>query len=65
VPTSEEYRKNGVFSCTYPLLTVSSLCGMGKIASKEVFDWLFTHPKILASTSDLFRLIDDVASHEV
>jgi (-)-germacrene D synthase len=65
VPTLEEYRKNGVFSCTYPLLTVSSLCGMGKIASKEVFDWLFTHPKILASTSDLFRLIDDVASHEV
>jgi hypothetical protein len=65
VPTLEEYRKNRVFSCTYPLLTVSSLCGMGKIASKEVFDWLFTHPKILASTSDLFRLIDDVASHEV
>ncbi|KAG6756544.1 hypothetical protein POTOM_039974 [Populus tomentosa] len=64
VPTLEENRKNGVFSCTYPLLTVSSLCGMGKIASKEVFDWLFTHPKILASTSDLFRLIDDVASHE-
>lgn len=65
VPTLEENRKNGVFSCTYPLLTVSSLCGMGKIASKEVFDWLFSHPKILASTSDLFRLIDDVASHEV
>ncbi|KAJ6980106.1 hypothetical protein NC653_028049 [Populus alba x Populus x berolinensis] len=36
VPTLEENRKNGVFSCTYPLLTVSSLCGMGKIASKEV-----------------------------
>ncbi|KAG6756545.1 hypothetical protein POTOM_039975 [Populus tomentosa] len=35
VPTLEENRKNGVFSCTYPLLTVSSLCGMGKIASKE------------------------------
>ncbi|KAL9383197.1 hypothetical protein Peur_023520 [Populus x canadensis] len=62
--TKSTMMKNGVFSCTYPLLTVSSLCGMGKIVSKEVFDWLFTHPKILASTSDLFRLIDDVASHE-
>ncbi|KAL3576762.1 hypothetical protein D5086_022045 [Populus alba] len=35
VPTLEENRKNGVFSCTYPLLTGSSLCGMGKIASKD------------------------------
>ncbi|EEF38934.1 (+)-delta-cadinene synthase isozyme A, putative [Ricinus communis] len=65
VPTLEEYISNAVISSTYPILITLSFCGMGKFASKDVFDWLFTEPnKLLYTASGLARLIDDIRSHE-
>ncbi|CAN0890283.1 (-)-germacrene D synthase [Linum grandiflorum] len=64
VPTVEEYRRVGVYSCAYPLLTYSVFCGMGDKAPKELFEWLLADPKILVATSDLCRIMDDIVSHE-
>ncbi|CAI0374733.1 unnamed protein product [Linum tenue] len=64
VPTIEEYRRVGVYSCTYPLLAYSALAGMGDKAPKEAFDWLLADPKILVALSDHCRLMDDIVSHE-
>ncbi|CAI0374728.1 unnamed protein product [Linum tenue] len=65
VPTIEEYRRVGVYSCTYPLLAFSALAGMGDKAPKEAFDWLLADPKILIAVGDHCRLMDDIVSHEV
>ncbi|CAN0878474.1 Probable terpene synthase 3 [Linum grandiflorum] len=64
VPTIQEYRRLGVYSCTYPLLTYSALCGLGDKAPKEAFEWLVADPKILVAISDHCRLMDDIVSHE-
>ncbi|KDP31578.1 hypothetical protein JCGZ_14803 [Jatropha curcas] len=64
VPTFEEYISNAVISSTYPILITLSFCAMGEVASKQVFDWLFTEPKLLYTASGLARLIDDIMSHE-
>ncbi|CAI0389240.1 unnamed protein product [Linum tenue] len=64
VPTVEEYRRVGVYSCAYPSLACSALCGMGEKAPKEAFDWLFSEPKILVAISDHCRIMDDIVSHE-
>ncbi|CAL1352333.1 unnamed protein product [Linum trigynum] len=64
VPTVEEYRRVGIYSCAYPLLSYASLAGMGEKAPKEAFDWLLADPKILVAVSDHCRLMDDIVSHE-
>ncbi|CAL1352341.1 unnamed protein product [Linum trigynum] len=64
VPTIEEYRRLGIYSCTYPLLSYSALAGMGDKGPKEAFDWLLADPKILVAVADLCRLMDDIVSHE-
>ncbi|CAN1266196.1 Sesquiterpene synthase [Linum perenne] len=40
------------------------LCGLGGLAPREVFDWLFTNPKILVASSDQCCLMDDIQSHK-
>ncbi|KAJ4850570.1 hypothetical protein Tsubulata_030040, partial [Turnera subulata] len=57
VPKFEEYRAvSGVSNCLHMLAYQS--------ATKEVYDWLVTDPKILAASTDHSRLWDDIASHE-
>ncbi|KDP31573.1 hypothetical protein JCGZ_14798 [Jatropha curcas] len=46
------------------MLITLSFCAMGEVASKQVFDWLFTEPKLLYTASGLARLINDIMSHE-
>ncbi|CAN1266210.1 Probable terpene synthase 3 [Linum perenne] len=64
VPTLEEYKQVSSFSTTYQSLAFGTLCGLGELAPREVFDWLFTNPKILAASSDHCRLMDDIQSHQ-
>ncbi|CAN1783557.1 Probable terpene synthase 3 [Linum perenne] len=37
---------------------------MGEVASEEVFEWLFSQPKISVAGSTIARLVDDIVSHE-
>ncbi|CAN1347213.1 Probable terpene synthase 3 [Linum perenne] len=65
VPTLEEYRQVSSLSTCYEWMIYSGLCGMGESISKDVFNWLFSKPKILIATTDLCRLMDDIVSNEV
>jgi (-)-germacrene D synthase len=56
--------KVGLVTSTYNLLVGASLVLM-KSATKEVFDWLVSSPKILVATMVIGRLLNDVTSHKV
>ncbi|CAN0896953.1 Probable terpene synthase 3 [Linum grandiflorum] len=64
VATVEEHLENGYMSIGYPLAITVIYCGMGEVASKEVFEWLFSQPKIVVAGSTIARLMDDIVSHE-
>ncbi|CAL1379977.1 unnamed protein product [Linum trigynum] len=64
VPSLEEYRRVSSVSTLYQWLAFAAFCGMGESAPKEVFDWLFTEPKLFVASSEHCRLVDDVESHE-
>ncbi|KAI9083065.1 hypothetical protein K1719_034969 [Acacia pycnantha] len=64
VPSYEEYKDNGVVSSTCPLQMTSVLGLLGNLATKEVFDWISSNPKIFRAFSLIGRLMDDMASHK-
>ena len=64
IPSYEEYKTNGVFSSSLPL-QITSFLGLGNLATKEVFDWISTNPKIIRVFSLIGRLMDDMATHKV
>ena len=65
IPTMEEYMSIARVSSGYPMLTATSFIGMGKIVTKEAFDWVITNPKIVTASSVISRLMDDITSHKV
>ncbi|CAN1220421.1 Probable terpene synthase 3 [Linum perenne] len=65
VATVEEHLQNGYMSIGYPSAITVIYCGMGEVASEEVFEWLFSQPKISVAGSTIARLVDDIVSHEV
>ncbi|KAK9091098.1 hypothetical protein Sjap_024275 [Stephania japonica] len=64
VPKLDEYLRNGLISSAYYILPVSSLVGMGRIISKEDFEWMMSAPKLLRAASIMSRLYNDVCSHQ-
>ncbi|CAL1403874.1 unnamed protein product [Linum trigynum] len=65
VPTLEEYREVSSLSTCYEWMVYSALCAMGASVSQHVFQWLFSKPTMLIATTDLCRLMDDVADSKV
>ncbi|KAG6512649.1 hypothetical protein ZIOFF_030774 [Zingiber officinale] len=39
--------------------------GMGEVATKEVFDWLSSFPKVVEACCVISRLLNDIRSHEL
>ncbi|KAE8674439.1 putative sesquiterpene synthase [Hibiscus syriacus] len=64
VPTMEEYMRNALVTAGYVLLTIASFIGMEDSVTPEIFKWAFSNPKIVAASSVVFRLMDDIASHK-
>ncbi|KAK9137633.1 hypothetical protein Sjap_008227 [Stephania japonica] len=64
IPKIEEYLSNGLVSSAYYMIATTSLVGMGKIISKEVFEWTRGAPKPLRASCLIARLINDVGSHQ-
>nr|WBO38683.1 terpene synthase 12 [Aquilaria agallochum] len=62
--TLEEYLKLGIHTSASPLLTLSSLLGMGDNISRDAFEWILSTPKFVIACSLIGRLIDDIMSHE-
>ncbi|KAG6495717.1 alpha-humulene synthase-like [Zingiber officinale] len=65
VPTLEEHLSNSLVTAAYRLLICASYVGMDQVASKEVFEWVASFPKIIKASSMIGRLMDDVTSHEL
>ncbi|CBI20476.3 (-)-germacrene D synthase [Vitis vinifera] len=63
-PTLDEYMSNALVSSGYSMLITTSFVGMGDIATKEAFDWVFSDPKMVRASSVICRLMDDIVSHE-
>ncbi|RHN75247.1 putative gamma-muurolene synthase [Medicago truncatula] len=63
IPTYDEYKANGIISSTLPLQILSFL-GFGEFSNKELFDWIFSDPKIIEAVSAIGRLADDISSHK-
>ncbi|GAB2277869.1 hypothetical protein Dimus_012571 [Dionaea muscipula] len=64
IPTYEEYIKVAQVSSAYPMLSITSMIGMGDRVGKEDFDWILTKPKIIEAASIICRLMDDMVSHK-
>ncbi|KAL6316967.1 hypothetical protein AAG906_024505 [Vitis piasezkii] len=64
IPTMEEYMSIARVSSGYPMLTATSFIGMGKIVTKEAFDWVISDPKIVTASAVIARLMDDITSHK-
>ncbi|KAL6321843.1 hypothetical protein AAG906_035542 [Vitis piasezkii] len=64
VPTIEDYMRVSLVSAGYSLVATMSWVGMGKIATKEAFDWLTSDPKIMSSSNLVARLMNDIKSHK-
>ena len=65
VPTIEEYLSVAQVTSEVTLFTVICFVGMGRMATKEVFEWVWNDPKIVGASSKIMRLMDDMASHKV
>ncbi|KAF3441176.1 hypothetical protein FNV43_RR15088 [Rhamnella rubrinervis] len=63
-PTMEEYMSVGLHTAGCLAGITLSFLGMGKIATKEVFDWLSNKPKILKASSIIGRLLNDITTHK-
>ncbi|KAE8674441.1 Sesquiterpene synthase [Hibiscus syriacus] len=64
VPTVEEYMRNALLTSGYIILTITSFIGMEDSVTPEIFSWTFSNPKIVAASSVVCRLMDDIASHK-
>ncbi|RVW31534.1 Valencene synthase [Vitis vinifera] len=64
VPTIEEYLSVAQVTSEVTLFTVICFVGMGRMATKEVFEWVWNDPKIVGASSKVMRLMDDMASHK-
>ncbi|XLT13300.1 hypothetical protein HN51_058990 [Arachis hypogaea] len=64
IPTYDEYKVNGAISSTLPLQIIAFL-GLVGFATKQLFDWIMSDPKIVKVVSLIGRLRDDMGSHKV
>ncbi|KAG6685680.1 hypothetical protein I3842_12G124000 [Carya illinoinensis] len=64
VPTFEEYMNNTLVSCGYSVLTTLSFVGMRDTVTKEAFDWVFSHPRMVKAAEIINRLMNDISSND-
>nr|QWB49538.1 terpene synthase 4 [Aquilaria sinensis] len=63
-PTMEEYMQVALSSSGYPFLSTVSFIGMGKLATRDCYEWVINMPKLILATATISRLQDDIVSHE-
>ncbi|XP_074558767.1 alpha-humulene synthase-like isoform X2 [Curcuma longa] len=64
VPTLEEHLSNSLVTSVHPVLVCAFYVGMDQVASKEVFEWVASFPKILEASSMIGRIMNDITSHK-
>nr|B1B1U4.1 RecName: Full=Beta-eudesmol synthase; AltName: Full=10-epi-gamma-eudesmol synthase; AltName: Full=Alpha-eudesmol synthase [Zingiber zerumbet]BAG12021.1 beta-eudesmol synthase [Zingiber zerumbet]BAG12022.1 beta-eudesmol synthase [Zingiber zerumbet] len=65
VPSLDEHLHNSLISSGSSTVICASFVGMGEVATKEVFDWLSSFPKVVEACCVIGRLLNDIRSHEL
>ncbi|WOK96261.1 (S)-beta-bisabolene synthase-like [Canna indica] len=64
VPTVEEHLRVSAMSSCHPMFHTAVLVGIGKVATKELFEWVATFPDIIKASSVIGRIMNDITSYE-
>ncbi|XP_074559096.1 beta-eudesmol synthase-like [Curcuma longa] len=64
VPSLDEHLRVSLISAGCSLIICSMYLGMGEVATKEVFKWYSSFPKLVEACSIIGRLLNDIRSHE-
>ncbi|WOK96278.1 (S)-beta-bisabolene synthase-like [Canna indica] len=59
VPTVEEHLRLSAMSSAYPMFHTAVLVRMGKVATKESFEWVATFPHIIKASAVMARIMND------
>ncbi|KAF5199525.1 Sesquiterpene synthase [Thalictrum thalictroides] len=62
MPTLEEWLPISVVTMGLNILIVSGIMDLRELATKEVYDWVASNPKIIDSCYLIVRLLDDIAT---
>ncbi|KAK1422841.1 hypothetical protein QVD17_18130 [Tagetes erecta] len=64
MPTLEEYMSNAVVTVGQALMIARSYVGRDEMVTEDTFKWVATDPPIVKASCLIFRLMDDITSHE-
>ncbi|KAI0508094.1 hypothetical protein KFK09_014228 [Dendrobium nobile] len=65
VPKLEEHMRVSLITAGYSLITCASYLGMKEVISKDTYEWVASHPKILKSMNVVGRLMNDIGSYQL
>nr|QYL01197.1 terpene synthase 7 [Stevia rebaudiana] len=63
-PTLDEYISNASITIGQHVIIARSYVGRGDMVTEETFRWLATYPPLVKSSSLIFRLMDDLVTHQ-
>ncbi|KAI7755338.1 hypothetical protein M8C21_029638 [Ambrosia artemisiifolia] len=64
IPTLDEYMSNALISVAQALMIARSYVGRSDMVTEETFRWVATNPPIVKASCLIFRLMDDITTHE-
>lgn len=64
VPSMDEYKSVSLRSIGFLPIAVAAFIFMGDIASKDIFEWEMSNPKIIIAAETIFRFLNDIAGHK-
>ncbi|KAF5182448.1 (-)-germacrene D synthase [Thalictrum thalictroides] len=62
VPTLEEWLPVSMVTVAINIFVIAAVMDLGEVATKEVFDWIASKPKMIRCSYLLNRLLDDIAT---
>ncbi|KAF9588427.1 hypothetical protein IFM89_010186, partial [Coptis chinensis] len=65
VPTMEEWLPISAVTAAINIFAVDAVMNLGELATKEVFDWMASMPKIIRCSYLINRLLDDIGTYKV
>ncbi|KAI7755200.1 hypothetical protein M8C21_023892, partial [Ambrosia artemisiifolia] len=64
IPTLEEYMSNALITVGQPVMIARAYVGRGDMVTEETFKWIAKYPPIVKASCLIFRLMDDITTHE-
>ncbi|KAF5191164.1 (-)-germacrene D synthase [Thalictrum thalictroides] len=64
MPTMEEWLPVSLVTMALNIFFICGVMGLGELATKEVYDWIASKPKIIRSSYLIVRLFDDIGTYK-